>query len=248
VVVTNVFEFVLAASLFSFPGLALLALTMISSGRDRSAVRKRGAGPQPSRTFSSLAPPFTVQVFGPYEPEQVQTEPSDSIRPTSPSIERIIDQSWNALTALGSADGRMVFNGQLGRLVRTSATPQSLAFEVASTTFREFVGTNVDSAAAILASHDRSWLANPLGTSAVLISSDGFLIFGRRSERVAFHAGCVHPFGGIVEKADQSADGRFDVLRSIFRELKEEAGIGRDEVSSCVLTGLVTLAPTGTRF
>ena len=44
-------------------------------------------------------------------------------------------------------------------------------------------------------------LANALGTSAVVVTADGYLALGRRSSRVANHPGYLHCFGGMLETA-----------------------------------------------
>jgi len=55
------------------------------------------------------------------------------------------------------------------------------------------------------------YLADPLGISCTVMTSDGFLVFGRRGPRVVFHAGFLHTFGGLLEPSDRDADGRYDV-------------------------------------
>jgi 8-oxo-dGTP pyrophosphatase MutT (NUDIX family) len=78
-----------------------------------------------------------------------------------------------------------------------------------------------------------------LGISSTVMTRDGFLVFGRRGDRVAFHAGHLHTFGGLLEPSDRNTSGRFDVFGAAIRELVEELGVRRDEVVEFLVTGLV---------
>jgi 8-oxo-dGTP pyrophosphatase MutT (NUDIX family) len=114
------------------------------------------------------------------------------------------------------------------------------AFEltVGPTCYRDFVGTN-------LFNHHRldefGWerFANPIGTTATLVSSDGLICYGRRSGRVAYHAGHVHTFGGALEEQDRTADGRVDPFASLRRELREELGLRTDDLTDLCCVGLI---------
>jgi 8-oxo-dGTP pyrophosphatase MutT (NUDIX family) len=60
--------------------------------------------------------------------------------------------------------------------------------------------------------------------SAVVMSEDGALLYGRMAEHT-LNAGRLYPPGGSLEPADVTAEGRVDVLGSIERELAEETGL-----------------------
>tara|TARA_R110002124_G_scaffold36451_10_gene117395 strand:- start:2694 stop:3413 length:720 start_codon:yes stop_codon:yes gene_type:complete len=59
---------------------------------------------------------------------------------------------------------------------------------------------------------------------ALIVSSDGALIYGRMGSDTA-NAGRVYPPGGSLEPRDVLADGRVDFLRCIALELAEETGL-----------------------
>ncbi len=81
--------------------------------------------------------------------------------------------------------------------------------------------------------------ANPIGTSATVIASDGWLLFGRRSDRVICHAGYVHTFGGGLEPADGLGQPEIDPFSCIQRELNEELGITPAEITQMSCLGLL---------
>jgi 8-oxo-dGTP pyrophosphatase MutT (NUDIX family) len=76
---------------------------------------------------------------------------------------------------------------------------------------------------------DRS-MCNCFG-SAVVLSNDGALIYGRMSE-ATLNPGGVYPPGGSLEPLDLRPDGTVDVQGSIERELEEETGLKAGEADA----------------
>ncbi len=64
---------------------------------------------------------------------------------------------------------------------------------------------------------------------AALLSADGAFMLGRMSEKTA-NAGMIYFPAGTPDLSDVK-DGALDLAGSVARELKEETGIGADEVS-----------------
>ena len=65
---------------------------------------------------------------------------------------------------------------------------------------------------------------------------------GRRSDRVAYHRGFLHLFGGMLEPGDRTApppNGDFDLAGSIARELREELGLEASELRDMTIVGIV---------
>lgn len=136
-----------------------------------------------------------------------------------------IDRVWaEALTQRGVD----LFDGPLCRLEALTVDEDGLRLDLSPTSYRMFMGTNgrhpqwADT-------HGRQVMADAVGTSVALRSSDGFLVFGRRSQRVALYPGFAHPFGGTMEPPQTGAT--IDLLGEMRRELAEEIGITQDDLS-----------------
>ncbi len=188
--------------------------------------------------------PFVVDVSGRFAPTQVRVRFAPALRQSTPALDGLIAEEWARQTALAEASGRMLFDGALLRYVDHAVLDESgeggprFQLTVGPTGYRDFVGTN-------LFNHHRldefGWerFANPIGTTATLITADGLLCFGLRSERVSYHARHVHTFGGGLEACDRAADGSFDPFASLSRELWEELGIARAELRDLCCVGLI---------
>jgi len=168
-------------------------------------------------------------------------------RPSTPELEREIEQRWQAAVAAAARDGRDLWDGALLRFVaaearRDGATTQ-VRLDVAPGRYREFAATNL---APDLRPADRGgrfpWhsFGNAIGTSALVVTGDGAVVVGRRSDRVFGLPGHVHAFGGMLEPADWADDAtHVDVFASMERELAEEVGVAPGEWSDLVLLGLL---------
>jgi 8-oxo-dGTP pyrophosphatase MutT (NUDIX family) len=151
----------------------------------------------------------------------------------TPELESQITRAWDE--ALRQR-GVHLFDGPLCRLENATVDARGLHLRMSPTSYRVFMATN---------GRHPQWaddygpqvMANPVGTSVALRSADGMLMFGRRSQRVALYPGFAHPFGGTMEP---TIDGTpLDVLGEMRRELEEEAGITRTDLTDLRVIALI---------
>lgn len=147
-----------------------------------------------------------------------------------PTLAALVESAWNEAC---SRPGVQLFDGPLCRFERLVATDQHLHLDVSRCGYKQFFGTN--------GSHpewadDHGWnsLANAIGTSAALVSGDGWLVFGRRSLSLALYPDWAHPFGGILEPSDS-----IDLISEMQRELHEEIGLADADITDLACIGLV---------
>ncbi len=189
--------------------------------------------------------PFTVAAMGVFSPARLQVRWHDRPRETTDELERLIAAGWQAKRAEARRSGGILFNGQMARYLSHDVREGTMLLDVGPTNYRDFVGTNLLNKDRV---HEFGWhrFSNPIGTTATIITSDGRLLYGRRSERVAYHGGYLHTFGGALEQADWKPAARgaprarmVDAFASVRRELDEEIHVGEQEINETVCLGLV---------
>ena len=108
-----------------------------------------------------------------------------------------------------------------------------LELSLSETSYRIFYGTNLMNAGA-LSQYGSEVMANPVGVSTALQTSDGYLLFGRRNATVAYHPNRVHPFAGTLEPRDGE-----DCFSAVERELHEELKITPEQIESIRCIGII---------
>lgn len=198
---------------------------------DRSARR-------PGDRVLKMADPATmprVLLAQPFMPGNVTVRQVPStLHRTSPANESI-EAQWQRMTA---APGLQLFDGPMCRLevFHVEHLPNGrsrLRLDVSLTSYKVFLGTNLHGPRSLPASA----CANPIGVSPALESSDGFLLFGRRGDKVAYYPRRFHPFSGALEPSD-GPDGP-DIFEECRRELQEELGLDADAIACVRLLGIV---------
>ncbi len=188
--------------------------------------------------------PFTTLAFGWFGREQVEVAYEAKPRETTPELEKLIAVEWERQLAAAHAAGRGLFDGTLLRYVKHEVSPgetgpgERFRLMVGPTCYRDFDGTNLFNRHRL---GDFAWylFANPIGTTATLLTRDGVICYGLRSQRVAYHGGYIHTFGGALEREDQRPDGSIDPFGGVCRELREELGIEASEVRDLHCIGLI---------
>jgi hypothetical protein len=185
------------------------------------------------RAHVSALPPLVILALGDWPAERLHStwEPSSLALPEA--LRRAVDDAWDRALA---RPGVNLFDGPLCRLERFGVDHLGLHLQLSPTSYRLFMGTNglnpqwADQ-------HGPQVMANAVGTSVVLRSADGHLVFGRRSQAVALYPGHAHPFGGTIEPA---ADGSPpDLLGEMRRELQEEVGIADADLDDLRIIALL---------
>lgn len=165
--------------------------------------------------------PFDLLVTGHWRPGQVRAMWTEDSRPRFDEVEQAIEQAWSSAIA---QKGKKLFDGPMCRLEKWNATPEVLQLTLSPTSYRIFFGTNLSNPG-LADRFGKSALANATGLSAGLMTSDGFLMLGRRNKLVAYYPSRVHPFAGSLEPDDAG-----DVFAAMQRELAEELSIKLDEI------------------
>ncbi|XP_051821396.1 uridine diphosphate glucose pyrophosphatase NUDT22 [Antechinus flavipes] len=191
--------------------------------------------------------------------ERVRAElsPAYDRRPL-PGGEDSITEAWNARRQAQP----WLFNAPKFRLHSAAlGSPEPggprLTLRLGLTSYRDFLGTNWASSAGRLRCQGRAdwgdaqaYLADPLGVGAMLGTSDGFLVFLRRSLRVAEAPGLIDVPGGHPEpqalfpgESPRHEDLPEDLVvrelfSSILQEIRDEVNLPLSTLSRPLLLGI----------
>lgn len=169
--------------------------------------------------------PFLIEVYGQFGPGRLRIIWRDEERPPHPALDALVAQTWERQLSAARSSGRMLFNGRLARYLCHHLENGTLVIDAGPTDYANFLATNL-----LNCERGQEWgwglFSNPIGTSAAPVTSDGWILLGRRNQRVAFHASYAHTFGGALEPGDRRPDGLIDAFDSIRRELREELALG----------------------
>jgi 8-oxo-dGTP pyrophosphatase MutT (NUDIX family) len=158
----------------------------------------------------------------------------ESTMEVSEGVEGEVRRIWEEALEARRREGKKLFDGPMVRLEGWEVDGDRLRITVSKTSYRYFyvlhmVRTDLREA------HPRA-AANPVGISAALVTADGQLLLGRRSDRVAYYPGRIHPFAGALEPGDLEG-GVGGVFNGAVRELGEEVNVRAEELMGLRLLG-----------
>jgi 8-oxo-dGTP pyrophosphatase MutT (NUDIX family) len=153
-------------------------------------------------------------------PAQVSIIRTANMRRLLPEVEAAIEEAWIAAM---DRPGIHLFDGPMCRLESWSATEDNLTLTISLSSYKSFFGTNM-SHPEFADRFGAEVMANPVGVSPALLTSDGFLMLGRRNATMAYYPGRLHPFAGCMEPGDA------DVFAAVRRELSEELAVREEAI------------------
>ena len=171
-----------------------------------------------------------ILTTGNWSAEALRATLVPSTRRIVPEVEAAIDDAWRE----GKARlGEKLFDGPMCRMERFAASRHALELTLSLTTYRIFLGTNLNWRGAPKG-FGPDIAANSVGISSALLTADGYLLFGRRNDRVAYYPNRVHPFAGSLEQRDLP-----DISSAVRREMHEELSLGEADLTSIRCLGII---------
>jgi hypothetical protein len=164
--------------------------------------------------------------IGQWRPGQVVCRWTDSTYAPTEEVRTAVEHAW---AAASSRPGVHLFDGPMCRLEGHRVGDHQLELALSRTSYKQFMGTNMANPELL----GQAALANPVGMSCAVVSSDGVLLMGRRNDRVAYYPGRIHPFAGALEPGEPT-----DVFEEIRRELREELSLIETDVAELLCLGM----------
>lgn len=175
----------------------------------------------------AVAKMLVIGDFGPDDLEMVITYQK---MPENLKLSAKIQKDWEPMEKLGR------FPGPLVRLMSLGLTDRNrLKVVLGETDYQEYVGSRDFYSLEIFSLEN---ISNPLSVSAVLITSDKKLVFGRKVWGDA--QGSIDAFGGYIHpQRDLNPDtGNIDLFKAALREVAEETPVSKDKITQMRLLGI----------
>jgi hypothetical protein len=176
-----------------------------------------------------MSQPFQIRAVGNWSRDQLIVRWAASGRRIVPEVEAAIGRAW---VEASSRPGIHLFDGPMCRLENFTASPDRLELTLSRTSYRPFLGTNMNNVH-FADDYGADVMANPVGLSALLETSDGYLLLGRRNASVAYYPSRIHPFAGALEPEEE-----LDVFSDVERELREELSLTSNDINSIRCIGM----------
>ncbi len=136
----------------------------------------------------------------------------------SPSEQATLDEVWKGRMKSAEISGQKLYNSSLFGLNSIAENVDGrLQIIVHRTDYAGYVASRSPTSALPR--------ANPIGTSIVPITTDGFIPIGKRSSDAEVNPGKLFTFGGFFDADKDIRNGNPNVFQCIIREIKEELGI-----------------------
>lgn len=132
----------------------------------------------------------------------------------------MVKQDWKALVA----QKPQVFDGPMCSVINLERDGQSLRMDLVRSRYSHYTATRTPNLPEGLREADR---CNPLGLTALLLTSDGLIVASLRSQHVDQNPGALYFTGGYAEPGE--TDGEVDLFAEIAREVVEELGVTLDQ-------------------
>jgi 8-oxo-dGTP pyrophosphatase MutT (NUDIX family) len=164
-----------------------------------------------------------------FSTDQVCISRVENSRKLIPKVESAIEHAW--LDAI-NRPGIHLFDGPMCRLESLKIIDDQLSLALSRSNYKVFFGTNMNHPE-FVDEFGSDVMANPVGVSPALKTSDGFLMLGQRNASMAYYPGRIHPFAGCMEPTDAN------IFTAVRRELAEELSFTPQDISDIRLTGIV---------
>lgn len=186
---------------------------------------------------------FQLLLMGHFDSSAVSVQFRNRMLEMAPRLQPLVDAQWQQQLAVARNDGRTLFDGEMLRLDGYHRCTglngrDCLELQMSRTKYSQFVGTNLAADRQSFLDDSTQW-SNPLGLSALIVCDDEKILLGLRGKGTFLYSGYWHTFGGMADLRDVDERGNVSLFNVIRRELTEELGITKSDVTRMHSMGLV---------
>jgi 8-oxo-dGTP pyrophosphatase MutT (NUDIX family) len=175
---------------------------------------------------------FNVLVDEEFDCKQVKISYKDTQNECPEEASELIERIW----LRKASSGIELFDGKLFQVVSFTTKSQTLLLELQNTSYKHFVATREEE---FVSKFGPRMISNPLSVGAVVVSSDGYFVMGKRRSDLYFNPGKYGLIAGTMDRGKDFSDETPSPCKAIMRELSEEKGVDRSEIQEVLCLGLI---------
>jgi hypothetical protein len=161
----------------------------------------------------------------------------------SPDVLASVEETWRLALEEAAVGERCLYNGKLFSLLQYQVRSGALNLLLGETDYKELLGTNLS----LTQGADRiggTVLSDGVAVCSILLTRDGFLVFGRRSRKVQNDRGRLHVCAGHPDpekllSIEEILQNQNPFFRAMKKEIMEEFHITEGKISQMTCLGLV---------
>ena len=175
---------------------------------------------------------FDILIKSTFVPNQIQILYENTNLKYSKDAEDYITLVWKEI----SSSRPDLYDGRLYHVDSyNQQNNDQLCMNLINTSYKYFVGTR---AGEFISKFGTAMISNPLSVGIVLFTSDHKTVIGRRKKNRHIRPGMLGLISGAMEQMDNS-NGIPDPFLTAQRELREEIGVYREDITDIVCVGLI---------
>lgn len=199
-------------------------------------------GNKPNSEREIVRPIFDLPIVGRFSRMDVVINDSCTSIYRPPDIQQVIDDNWALRLQEVNERGGSLEDRQKVLLLNRAIEDDRLIIGLGRDYYRNFVGTYFNQE---IRQNCPDMVPQLLSVTALLETSDNYLVLNKRSQAVFQYPGWISGLGGPVEADDVNERGEIDPFVAAIREISEETGIDGQQVVRIECTGFMRDLVTG---
>jgi len=148
------------------------------------------------------------------------------------SVSEYIQEHWNKTVQKNP----LMFSGDLLSVVNNNSNPEYIKLDTILTKYDDYYITRTKE---FQQEFPNQKSTNVLSTGCVSITSDNYVVLGKRSLQLSVSPGKITIVSGMADNEDIIKNNQVDVFGCITREIKEEIGVNSNEIKELICMGLI---------
>lgn len=181
---------------------------------------------EPIQNSEVINPFFEIPIEGSFSKDKIVIQDTQETIERPNKVQAKIEENWLRRRHEVEQRGGELIDRPKVILLDTQIKDDKLYLKLGRGRYKDFVGTYETE----LHDSDPALVPRNFSISALLETTDGYIVLLKRSQGVFQYPNWISTFGGSVEPEDVDDMGNIDPFKAVTREVSEEAGITPESI------------------